>query len=519
MSQTTRRHHLRERGQVVPIIALSSIALIGATALAVDLSVNTHLKRNLQNATDAAALAGAHDLPATPAQTDRQTAAFDALVTLYKDLGQTLPSGATIKNTISTGNGNNCNSAGTTCHVVVSVGNYTLTVNTPPQISTQFTGNQYLEAYVTQSSTNGFAGVIGQGKSTEAARSVAYHFAGNQPFGFALYANHLVSTGNDGELISGNVYAGRYVDPQSGGHAGFCADNGGLIIFGSPQSGDSGYDAKNDPGQADILPKNAEVVHTISGSCGSGATANTTSAGTVNETGTPTTCTNSVSGVQFTGSFNATINACETSQLGTAPSLPQPTLPTGTSNCGAVKGANGHIQPGIYECDNTNGTTLNVNAPMDPGVYEIIKGANNTCSPKSCYDVDFNGVTENLQGVTFVTQGQVSIGFEKGATVTSTPSASCTRTGLGDCLYPIYADTGSSSSLYVVDNSTSFTASGTMFMPNGSVNVDSNASLEILDGQAIVDSWNVQSGFHNNPIITYSGAASAPLPELLRLVE
>lgn len=515
-SNIHRRHRRSERGQVTAIIALASVALLGATALAVDLSVDTHVKRNIQNATDAAALAGAHDLPATPAQSDRQTAAFDAMVTLYKDLGQSLPSATALKNAISSAAG--CTSAGTTCHVVVSVGSYSLTVNTPPQISTQFTGKSYLETYVTETTNNAFGRVIGQSTTTEAGRSVAYHFAGNQPFGFALYANHLVSTGNDGELISGNVYAGRDVDPQSGGKAGFCTDSGGLIIFGSPQSGDSGYDGKNNPGQADVLPKSADVVNQI-GSCGSGGTANTTSAGTVNETGTPGTCSNVVSGVQFSGSFNSTINACETSQLGSAPSEPQPTLPTGSSNCGAVKNAIGHIQPGIYECDNTNGTTLKVDAPMDPGVYEIIKGTNNTCNPKNCYDVDFNGVTENLQGVTFVTEGQVSIGFEKGATVTSTPSASCTRTGLGDCLYPIYAATGSSSSLYVVDNNTSFSASGSLYMPNGSVNVDSNALLQISEGQAIVDSWNVQSGFHNNPTITYSAAFSAPLPELLRLVE
>jgi len=47
---------------MVPLIALASVLLIAATALAVDLSVQTNKRRDLQNVTDAAALAGARDL-------------------------------------------------------------------------------------------------------------------------------------------------------------------------------------------------------------------------------------------------------------------------------------------------------------------------------------------------------------------------------------------------------------------------------------------------------------------------
>ena len=51
------------------------------------------------------------------------------------------------------------------------------------------------------------------------------------------------------------------------------------------------------------------------------------------------------------------------------------------------------------------------------------------------------------------------------------------------------------------------------------MNVDSNAFLFIASGQAIVNTWNVQSGYHPNPDVIYSGTNSAPQNEVLKLVE
>ena len=53
----------RERAQVLPLIALSLIALLGIAAFAIDVGYAYYAKRQLQSATDAAALAGAQDLP------------------------------------------------------------------------------------------------------------------------------------------------------------------------------------------------------------------------------------------------------------------------------------------------------------------------------------------------------------------------------------------------------------------------------------------------------------------------
>lgn len=52
-----------ESGQAMVIVALSVVVLFGATALSVDLGMAYHVKAELQAAADAAALAGAQDLP------------------------------------------------------------------------------------------------------------------------------------------------------------------------------------------------------------------------------------------------------------------------------------------------------------------------------------------------------------------------------------------------------------------------------------------------------------------------
>ena len=53
----------RERGQILPLVAVALVALLGIAAFAIDLGYAYYAKRQLQGATDAAALAGAQELP------------------------------------------------------------------------------------------------------------------------------------------------------------------------------------------------------------------------------------------------------------------------------------------------------------------------------------------------------------------------------------------------------------------------------------------------------------------------
>jgi Putative Flp pilus-assembly TadE/G-like len=52
-----------ERGQVLPLVVMALVALLGIGAFAIDVGYAYYAKRQLQSATDAAALAGAQDLP------------------------------------------------------------------------------------------------------------------------------------------------------------------------------------------------------------------------------------------------------------------------------------------------------------------------------------------------------------------------------------------------------------------------------------------------------------------------
>jgi hypothetical protein len=53
----------------------------------------------------------------------------------------------------------------------------------------------------------------------------------------------------------------------------------------------------------------------------------------------------------------------------------------------------------------------------------------------------------------------------------------------------------------------------------GTVATDTNATFEIVQGQAIVGTWNVQSGNQGNPVINFDAGLIAPQSEVLRLVE
>ena len=55
-----------EKGQVLPIALFFMSALLGMMSMATDLGLFFHDRRHLQNTTDAAALAGAAELPLHP---------------------------------------------------------------------------------------------------------------------------------------------------------------------------------------------------------------------------------------------------------------------------------------------------------------------------------------------------------------------------------------------------------------------------------------------------------------------
>jgi len=74
MIRSVLRRLCRERGSVLPLVAVMMVVFLGMTSLAVDSGVLYQQQRQAQAAADAAALAGARDLPTTTtASTDAQT--------------------------------------------------------------------------------------------------------------------------------------------------------------------------------------------------------------------------------------------------------------------------------------------------------------------------------------------------------------------------------------------------------------------------------------------------------------
>jgi Flp pilus assembly protein TadG len=548
-----------QRGQAIPIIAVMAVPIFGFAALAVDLSINTHSKRNIQNVTDAAALAGASELQASPVtQANREQGAIDAFGIMYDRLGLSV-SGSS-KAYFTTLVTNACGSSTTQCTVSLTLGNYSMTVASPPTGSTQgFNGSshtQYLETKVVQSSTNSLGKIVGQATSTETGHSIAYHSTPNQPYGFALWAQQYVQSGNAEEIITGNIYAAQFLDPQSSGQATICAQGGGIVL-GAPQ--DPYASSNNTQGSVTPMPHSARSVTFVNGTNGNGTlTCDQGPQGGILSQTIAEGCSNIPNVNLPSGSYVddssysqtlpsgittlGTTLACVSNPALTTPALNAPPLPSSwasggsafanapTYTCSANNtglAANGHYQPGVYQCP------LTVDHPLDPGTYviehkhgssgndvDLTQSVTSSCTASELA----TGYTVCLDGVTFYaetnSQGDSpTIGVSSKVVVNQTAACTTpTRASNWDCVYPIYSPIGVSTTVNIQKNGTDWVLQGTIYDPSGAVSIGQNARVQIT-GQAIVQQWNDQSGFHPDPSITFSSNASAPQTEQLRLVE
>ncbi|HZS14728.1 MAG TPA: pilus assembly protein TadG-related protein, partial [Candidatus Dormibacteraeota bacterium] len=523
-----------QRGQVVPIAAICSALLLGGAALAVDLSLQTDRHLDLQNATDAAALVAARDLGAThsgqPNQGDRKQGAIDALRVVYDHLGW----GSTGTTWATSAVGTTCDS-GSDCHVTAtgpgSGSGVSATVDIPPKTANNTSYDEspagsgtpwgYAEVSLHELQVRGFGGALGFGQQTAGAHSVGYHYPAGQGFGFALYSGTLVQAGNSDEIIDGNVYAYRDVQPQSSGKASICADtdssgNKGHVVLGAPQSGPfpSPDPAGGAAYQYQIKPTSAQVIthhDECADSLGKGEVAQTASIGSC---GTLT-----VQGVDLSTSQDPNSLACMADPPVTAPDLQGPSL-------------SGNVVRYDGSTLGNNQSVLTVSSALTPGLYYITHNPN--CSAPTCTDVviDGHGAPSNctspysptyttcLLGVTFWLDKGATIGVSNGASVLISPYMPPSDPSLdpNDGRFSIYAPAGSSAGIYETNTQSVLTMTGTVYMPSGTMSVTSNGTLGI-DGQAIVNAWNVQSGNHTNPVILYDPGATATQREVLQLVE
>lgn len=553
---------------MVPIAALMALVVLGGSALALDITVQTHGRRSIQNVVDAAALAGAEDLlepnlssnTAAMLQTGRQKAATSVITVLHNSLNFPVanPNYATLA--VQAGN---CANGGSVCDVDnVVFGNYTISVDSPPTTADKF-GNgslngdsHYVEVTLRQTVRNAMGGVVGSPTSIDGGHAVAYHFGAGQQFGFALYTNTYVTDGNDNELVTGNVYAYRQINPSAQGHASFCAaqlsdGTQGNIVLGSPQ-----YDRplpSPDPAngavqQFVISPDrhDPDIIYGV-GNCSQ------VTSGQVGQTGSDERglsslynflphCPGNVQGVTL-GS-QSYMDTRYTQACVAVPAVPEPSVagpqtgtPTATTpTCSTPPSAGGSYQPGYYGCNGSNQTTLHIDHPLHAGIYHIAHNPN--CSLPSCADVSIDQQSGNvaadpsgssqcpsggsfnvwLCSVTFWLDSNATIQVGNGETAVITPYMPAQPQG-NDGVFPIYAPYQSAGQQVSITNNNSFLAmSGTTYLPGGTFSVGQNAFVYI-QGQAIVNQWNVQSGNHPNPDIQWDASRLASLTEILRIVE
>ena len=567
LTPTARRPMRRrsERGQMVPIVALFAVVLLGCTAIATDLSVATHYKRNLQNISDAAALIGAKQLPAKVQSTDQATAAIWALRIIHNALPWNV-SGSWSSTIV-----NNAGCGGLTlqCSVTICAGlndpactagwqtvtpssgePFNLTVNTPPKQSALYSNSsdshylQRVEVVLHQKSGGYFSGIFGVGSNTAGSLSVAYHFAPNQPFPFALFSNTVIGDGNSPELIAGNVYANRYLSPQANGHAAVCAEadqygNAGYIVLGAPQYGDSGYANDGQFNDNSNVQANAATIQdgpTITPNCSNIQT------GQVGMSGAPGNCASTFSGIVASGNIGVDSNgdACEAKPALTIPEVVSPPdIPnyysggTPRTQCAAPPPSVLDPTLGIFQCPGGSANSLVINSSvstMKPGIYEILPAA----KTKGC-DVLMDGTFTNLAGVTFyLMQGASMCVNPLDSTVAPNPNPivqtpACVTSGCpnnplpGDGVYAVLSDNSLNPTITMnTSGSGSFAGvwqvQGTIWLPTGTVNISNKDALQDA-GQILVDTWNDTSGDHQNPSVTYNRSNSSPQKEVLQLVQ
>lgn len=532
----------RERGQVVPLVAIFALLLMATMALAADLGVTTAYKRSLQNVTDGAALAGARWLPAKPVLSDEQRAAQASLQVVHNSFPWVTGGGSWWTPLITAGTSGSQVSvtvcagmtSGTPCTATVSQGTaspFVLTVNAPPLATSIVAYRGALsdvEVIMHQQAGTYFAGFAGQGPNQDGAQSIGHHFAPNQPFPFALFSRTIIQAGNQGENIAGNIYADRFLAPQDRGFAGICAapttDAGGhtipgTIFLGYPQQDDGSPPYLNDGQSSTHADPILEGVTcpTAGGVVGMSAAPVTAAACNAGYTGN-----NSGSAI----GFDAADGACEANPAIQPPQVATPSVPVyGSTFCGHQGLSGNSYVPGEYQCTNPNAAALVVDRPLSPGIYEIDAGA----KTGGC-DVTMDGSVASLPGVTFYLKGGagICITIPSGQTITQTPycNAACqagTDTNAGDGRYIAFSDGVGNPTITLNSGgggSTSgvWSIAGVIWLPSGTVNINNKSALE-CDGQVIVNTWSDTSGNHLNPTVSYNASIAPAQQEVLQLAE
>lgn len=539
MSPHAARRRHGQRGQVVLLVALTSVFLLSASALAVDLSAQGSDHRILQNWTDAAAIAGARDCDSACNAT---TEVEDALqVILQNSPWSANTSWAPPAPFVAALGGGSC----TASRCMLSsypgpapYGNYTVSISSPPVAphNAAYNTTNYVEVDVSETSGTNLAAVMGAATTVSTGHSVAMDSGPPGPYQYSFYSKTLTGSGNNPQVITGDAYLGDGYVPQTGngaGKDGLCINEiPGPETSANDTDGDSGQDSDaDDQGRAvfDAVPPKVGPEpaylqpNTTVATCPNGGQVNLQTGNPPSGAGCP---------VNSTAKTDPATGVAMCYQPPPAvPNIPAPTvtasLPcaggTATITPGAL-GAAGVTAPNVYS----------VGSAGSPCAVTI-----NFCTNSGCTPVNLNCVSLVLSAGSSVnvvnkksTAYMTSYGYSPDSLAASaftadslTEPAACPGAATSADKSVIWApDPGPVNPMPIaLENTDTGCCSdtlfvGTVFLPDQQINFSSNQSMEDV-GSVYCGQWDVQSGNHPNPIVTYDPAAVGGVVPILRLVE
>jgi Flp pilus assembly protein TadG len=256
-----------QRGQVAPIFGIMLVFVIGVVALAIDFGLLSNQHRNLQQYADQAALAGVQQLNPTGTLTQAAVAQAAARKAAFIYLRENLAGGSGTTqlpiSTLTAGTFATCWGSATTiftadisqCALPAPFTAYTVTICTPGETvgtgtgCAQQAGQQFdtLSVRISEIVSTTLIRALGIKTENATGYAEAQFSAANQTGSgaatqaanvpFAFYTSGCLTTGNQREIVQGDVYIGQCsLNEQSSGQAGFCAEgtsnNAGNLVFG-----------------------------------------------------------------------------------------------------------------------------------------------------------------------------------------------------------------------------------------------------------------------------------------------
>ena len=529
-----KRRRSRQRGQVIPILALILVVLAGFAALTIDAGVSYDQSRNDQDVSDSAALAAAYAVAGGSSLTTAYTAAQNVAAL-------------------------DCNGPIASCNVTVNfytTSNYTgapacSASSSSASCLTATTGVEYVGTTVSNTAGDYFANLTAASRThTIQSQAVAQvtttgGAAGTSPNPTAdceicIFGNATFNSSSDIlEAAGGNIDIGGYVLFDSSSDAVETASGSGWgieVIGGTQYGGDTvayyGFSSKIE--SSGILGIDGKVLFDSSSDSiitDTGAKADLNISGAVTNNGSSNTISPSAYGTASTAAFTdplATI-ATPTYSGASAPTF------SGLTNYGnwsyPTSGcpSSDTISPGIYDSITIDCSSVTLN--FNPGLYVIAGG-----------QIDVNSSSDNLvspsSGVTFY-YTCASGGAPASCGTFSSTTDTCSSTSSGaeivvngsSSTLDLSAGSGGSDILFFFDRCNSnqdafygqtssihYVGSGTMYAHSGGIWLDGSSTG--IPGPLVVD--NVVFDSSSLTLGTASGSinlgssASSPADNLVK---